>query len=420
MTPNSNQISQDQQKNPFCSLIPKNGESSSTNLEALNQDAISRLSSIHLPHIASTHSSKFIQIVSESVNPHSKRGDRELRRSLWGNEGEGLDQQSTSNSNLTGKDDKQLQSVVDDLLPEWYSIHNPRCQTCLNPLIRGLTTRRTKGNERICSNCRTELPNPKPNETAKRVFLSVRKRRKLEAREESGNPVKVLGVEKGKRKRDEMEEIGMEQSNKKPAIKDMVPNGSDLVRSDIKISGTMSNREKIEKRADPKSSASTDPSPTALTLEERAAELKKSKLKNRKKESGSATSPNAVIDSRNDGPVSSTSSIKPQIQGSDQTPTPNDLQAQSISNSRPLDRNSTSTNSAGPSIASSSKKNLANQSSTSKSSPNPSSSRRRQGGSNPKSDLKALLAKEKSKKEAEEKEKKNQGGGGLRGFLDSL
>jgi len=419
---------------PFGSLVSKNIKGGSNSLEALSREGFSRVSSITLPQLSSIHSSEFLRLADEESENGSiskrKEGTR-FRGGLWGEGSKEFEDPNAASSSSFGNTTETSSSF--EALPEWYSIHNPRCLSCLNPLIRGLTTITTNDEsvrKTACSNCGTQVPRPIPNQETKKFYPSVRKRRKMEISESSGKGYEQISGSWQKNVGsnaiidNEMSTIGESNESKNTAsmVEVEITNGKEDYLNGNKTQEIKSKLKGKEKEFNTPQVSLSSP---ALSLEERKKQMKslQSQRKAEELEAGPSSGSQSVSKSSRIDPStpnhSSTQSI-PSI----------DLEPQKISELSTSAPSSTTKPASKLDQKTSKTPNNLSSSSLSPSAPSTSqnlpsaasnlNSRRKKPGSNQKSDLKALLMKDKLKKEEDEKEKKKREGGGLRGFLDLL
>ncbi|PWN52695.1 hypothetical protein IE53DRAFT_384836 [Violaceomyces palustris] len=134
-------------------------ETSLSTLHTLHQEKLARISSASLPRISSLHSGLFLKMVEREQDPGRKNplggggggsgggglNSVRFRSTLWGEEIQGLS--TTTIKEVEGGKDpyarpatEQGQEFPTTTLPEWYDLHNPRCRSCLLPLIPGINS----------------------------------------------------------------------------------------------------------------------------------------------------------------------------------------------------------------------------------------------------------------------------------------
>ncbi|KAN0060600.1 hypothetical protein ACQY0O_007253 [Thecaphora frezii] len=122
-------------------------------VQALHQEALARAAAFTLPKLSAQHSETFLKLAAISAVPEVSSSavapSIRHRRTLWGDEVPNVTHSHQPNLRLAAQTARPAAKASNEVLPEWYDLHNGRCPRCRLPFVPGLNSVRPPPSSRL-------------------------------------------------------------------------------------------------------------------------------------------------------------------------------------------------------------------------------------------------------------------------------
>ncbi|EPQ26407.1 uncharacterized protein PFL1_06055 [Pseudozyma flocculosa PF-1] len=112
-------------------------------LQALHQEAVAQATALTMPKLSSHHSDAFLRLAAYGAAPESQPAPSfRHRRGLWGDDVPNIAHSHQPNVRIQREAPLPPPLASNEVLPEWFDLHNGRCPRCRLPRLPGVNCAR--------------------------------------------------------------------------------------------------------------------------------------------------------------------------------------------------------------------------------------------------------------------------------------